>query len=104
MRLRIINGAASSNFMIDLGTVDGTVLTVDGNPVVPLVVRRFPLAIAQRVDVVVRLPADGTALPILASCEGRTFQTGIVLRPRGAASRPNSGNGGDGDACPHSGR
>jgi FtsP/CotA-like multicopper oxidase with cupredoxin domain len=85
VRLRIINGSASSNFMIDLGAVEGTVLTVDGNPVAPLVVRRFPLAIAQRVDIVVRPPADGTALPILARCEGRTAQTGIVLRPRGAA-------------------
>ena len=66
VRLRIIHGAASSNFMIDLGAVDGTVLTVDGNPVAPLVTRQFPLAIAQRVDIAVRLPADGTALPILA--------------------------------------
>jgi FtsP/CotA-like multicopper oxidase with cupredoxin domain len=85
VRLRIINGAASSNFVIDLGAVSGTVLTVDGNPVEPLVVRQFPLAIAQRVDIAVRLPADGTALPVLARCEGRMSQTGIVLRPRGAA-------------------
>lgn len=85
VRLRIINGSASSNFMIDLGTVEGTVLTVDGNPVVPLVVQRFPLAIAQRVDILVRPPTNGTALPILARCEGRTSQTGVVLRPRGAA-------------------
>lgn len=84
VRLRIINGAASSNFVIDLGGADGTVLAVDGNPVVPLVARRFPLAIAQRVDIVVRLPTDGAALPILARCEGRTSQAGIVLRPRGA--------------------
>ncbi|MFN4018051.1 MAG: multicopper oxidase family protein [Reyranella sp.] len=84
VRLRIINGAASSNFVIDLGGADGTVLAVDGNPVVPLVARQFPLAIAQRVDIVVRLPADGAALPILARCEGRTSQAGIVLSPRGA--------------------
>jgi FtsP/CotA-like multicopper oxidase with cupredoxin domain len=85
VRLRIINAGASTNFMIDLGNVEGTVLTVDGNPVLPLQVRQFPLAIAQRVDIQVRMPADGTALPILARCEGRTLQTGIVLRPRGAA-------------------
>ena len=101
VRLRIINGAASSNFVVDLGTVDGTVLAVDGNPVVPLVARRFPLAIAQRADIVVRLPADGTALPILARCEGRTSQTGIVLRPPRRRRRPNSGNGGNGNAGPH---
>ena len=85
VRLRIINAGASTNFMIDLGNIEGTVLTVDGNPVLPLQVRQFPLAIAQRVDIRVRMPADGTALPILARCEGRTLQTGIVLRPRGAA-------------------
>jgi FtsP/CotA-like multicopper oxidase with cupredoxin domain len=85
VRLRIINAAASTNFMIELGNVEGTVLTVDGNPVVPLKVRRFPLAIAQRVDIVVRLPADGSALPVLARGEGLTRQTGVVLRPRGAA-------------------
>ena len=84
VRLRIINAAASTNFMIELGNVEGTVLTVDGNPVVPLKVRQFPLAIAQRVDIVVRLPADGSALPLLARGEGLTRQAGVVLRPRGA--------------------
>ena len=85
VRLRIINAAASTNFMIELGNVEGTVLTVDGNPVAPLKVRQFPLAIAQRVDIAVRLPADGSALPVLARGEGRPLQTGVVLRPRGAA-------------------
>src|SRR6185503_13798979 len=84
VRLRIINAAASTNFMIELGNVEGTVLTVDGNPVVPLKVRQFPLAIAQRVDVAVRLPADGSSLPVLARGEGLTKQTGVILRPRGA--------------------
>lgn len=84
VRLRIINGAASSNFMIDLGRVEGTVLTVDGNPVLPMKVQQFPLATAQRVDIVVRMPADGTALPVLARAEGLAKQTGVVLRPAGA--------------------
>lgn len=85
VRLRIINAGASTNFMIDLGNVEGTVLTVDGNPVAPLKVRQFPLAIAQRVDIAVRVPADGSALPVLARGEGRPLQTGVVLRPQGAA-------------------
>jgi FtsP/CotA-like multicopper oxidase with cupredoxin domain len=84
VRLRIINAAASTNFMIDLGNIEGTVLTVDGNPVLPMKVRQFPLAIAQRVDIVVRMPPDGAALPVLARAEGLTKQTGVVLRPRGA--------------------
>lgn len=84
VRLRVINGAASSNFVIDLGAVEGTLVTVDGNPVAPLRVRQFPLAIAQRADIVLRVPAVGNALPIFARCEGRASRTGFFLRPAGA--------------------
>jgi FtsP/CotA-like multicopper oxidase with cupredoxin domain len=59
VRLRIINAGASSNFTIDLGNVQGTLVAVDGNPIAPLPGRRFPVAIAQRADVVLRMPADG---------------------------------------------
>jgi FtsP/CotA-like multicopper oxidase with cupredoxin domain len=85
VRLRLINGAASTNFMIDLGSLDGTVVTVDGNPVAPLKVREFPLAVSQRVDIVLRMPDDGRAVPVLARGEGLTLQTGVVLRPPRAA-------------------
>jgi FtsP/CotA-like multicopper oxidase with cupredoxin domain len=85
VRLRIINAGASSNFTIDLGAVQGTLVAVDGNPIAPLPGRRFPLAIAQRADVMLRMPADGSALPILAVGEGRRLRTGIILQPPGAA-------------------
>ena len=85
VRLRLINGSASTNFTIDLGTFEGTLLTVDGNPVEPLKASLFPLAVAQRADVLVRLPGDGRAMPVLARGEGRALQAGIVLRPPGAA-------------------
>jgi FtsP/CotA-like multicopper oxidase with cupredoxin domain len=85
VRLRLINGSASTNFMIELGAVEGTVVTVDGNPVVPLKARQFPLAVSQRVDIMVRVPDDGKAMAVLARGEGRPLQTGVVLRPRGAA-------------------
>jgi FtsP/CotA-like multicopper oxidase with cupredoxin domain len=85
VRLRIINGAASTNFWIDLGAIEGTVVTVDGNPVAPLKVQQFPLAVAQRVDIILRMPADGKTVPVLARGEGLTLQTGVVLRPPGAA-------------------
>jgi len=84
VRLRIINGASSTNFMIDLGAIRATLVSVDGNPVAPLPVRQLPLGIAQRADVLVRVPAD-QAVPVLARGEGRTLQTGIILRPAGAA-------------------
>lgn len=85
VRLRIINAAASTNFVIELGAIEGTVVTVDGNPVAPIKVRQFPLAVAQRVDIVVRVPSDGKAVPVLARGEGLRMQTGVMLRPPGAA-------------------
>jgi len=85
VRLRIINAAASTNFIIELGMVEGTVVAVDGNSVEPIRVRRFPLAIAQRVDILARLPIDGSALPVLARGEGVAKQTGVILRPKGAS-------------------
>jgi len=83
VRLRIINGSSSTNFWIDLGALDGTLLAVDGNPVAPLNARQFPIAIASRADILVRV-AD-QAVPVLARGEGRTLQTGVILRPPGAA-------------------
>jgi FtsP/CotA-like multicopper oxidase with cupredoxin domain len=85
VRLRIINAGASTNFTIDLGNVQGTLVAVDGSPITPLPGRRFPVAIAQRADVVLRMPPDGTAVPILAHGEGRRLRTGVILQPPGAA-------------------
>jgi FtsP/CotA-like multicopper oxidase with cupredoxin domain len=83
VRLRIINAAASTNFTIDLGALTGTLVAVDGNPIVPLPVRQVPLGIAQRADIMVRVAA--AAVPVLARCEGRTLQTGVILQPPGAS-------------------
>jgi FtsP/CotA-like multicopper oxidase with cupredoxin domain len=85
VRLRIINAAASTNFTIDLGAIEGSLVSVDGNPIVPLSVRQVPVAVAQRADVVFRMPAGGAAVPVFAIGEGRTLRTGIVLRTPGAA-------------------
>jgi FtsP/CotA-like multicopper oxidase with cupredoxin domain len=70
VRLRIINAGASTNFTIDLGAVEGTFVAVDGNPIVPLKAGQFPLAVAQRADIVPRMPPDGSAVPVLARGEG----------------------------------
>lgn len=85
VRLRLINGAASTNFTIDLGVIEGTLVAVDGNPIVPLKARQFPLGVAQRADIIIRVPSDGTAVTVLARGEGPPLQTGVVLRPPGAA-------------------
>jgi NUMOD4 motif/Multicopper oxidase len=83
IRLRIINGASSSQFWIDLGELVGRVVATDGHPVHPVAGSRFPIAIAQRLDILIDLPRTG-AFPILARLEGAGRQSGIVLATAGA--------------------
>jgi FtsP/CotA-like multicopper oxidase with cupredoxin domain len=84
VRLRIINGAASTNFHLDLGQLDGSLIAVDGHGVVPITQRRFPSAIAQRLDIRLQLPAGEGAYPVLALREGGAERTGIILATRNA--------------------
>src|SRR5690606_18824610 len=79
VRLRLINGATSTAFWIDLGTLEGTVVAVDGNPVRPVSGRRFPMTMGQRLDILVQVPAGSGAFPILAQREGDRQRNGIVL-------------------------
>ena len=85
VRLRIINGAASTNFLIDLGGLTGSLTDVDGRPIVPVVGSRFPLAIAQRADIRVTLPSSAGAWPVLFQREGDAVRTGLILATRDAA-------------------
>jgi FtsP/CotA-like multicopper oxidase with cupredoxin domain len=78
VRLRIINGASSSQFWIDLGALTGNVVAVDGHSVRPVAGQRFPIATAQRLDVLIDLPRTG-AFPVLAQLEGSPRRTGIML-------------------------
>jgi FtsP/CotA-like multicopper oxidase with cupredoxin domain len=88
VRLRLINGASATQFWIDLGVLTGTVVAADGQPVRPVRRTRLPLAIAQRLDVLVDLPGNG-AYPIVAQVEGKRARTGIILAASGASvSRP----------------
>jgi FtsP/CotA-like multicopper oxidase with cupredoxin domain len=83
VRLRLINAASSTQFWIDLGSLTGTVVAVDGHSVRPVRVSRLPLAMAQRLDVLIDLPGNG-AYPIFAQVEGKRARTGIVLAASGA--------------------
>jgi FtsP/CotA-like multicopper oxidase with cupredoxin domain len=78
VRLRLINAASATQFWIDLGGLTGTVIAADGHPVRPVRGTRLPLAIAQRLDVLIDLPGNG-AYPIIAQVEGKRARTGIVL-------------------------
>lgn len=83
VRLRMINGAASTAFWIDLGQTEATLVAVDGNDVVPVTGTRFPLAQAQRIDLMLDVGA-GQVVPVFAQREGDRLRTGIILAAPGA--------------------
>lgn len=87
VRLRIINGATSTAFWIDLGRLSGRVVAVDGTGVAPVEGSRFPMTMGQRLDIAIDLPAEPGAFPVLALREGDRVRTGIVLATAGAAVR-----------------
>jgi FtsP/CotA-like multicopper oxidase with cupredoxin domain len=83
VRLRIINASASTQFWINLGSLTGEVIAADGHPVSPVAGSRFPLSIAQRLDVLLDVSRYG-AFPILAEVEGKRARAGIILATAGA--------------------
>jgi FtsP/CotA-like multicopper oxidase with cupredoxin domain len=85
LRLRIINGAAATNFLVDLGALSGELRHVDGRPIEPVAGSRFPLAMAQRADIFVTLPAEAGAWPILFQREGDSARTGIIAATKDGA-------------------
>jgi FtsP/CotA-like multicopper oxidase with cupredoxin domain len=78
--LRIINSSSMSAFHIDLGELDGELIAVDGFEVAPITGKRFPIAVAQRLDIRLAIPNAAASYPVLAVLEGENKQTGIVLR------------------------
>ena len=84
VRLRLINGATSTAFWIDLGPTVATILAVDGNPVQPMTGSRFPLAQGQRLDLLIAMPASGGVVPVVAQREGDRARTGVILATPGA--------------------
>lgn len=78
--LRLINSSAMSAYHIDLGQLEGELIEVDGFQITPVKGRKFPLAVAQRLDISVIMPRESGAHPVLALLEGARQQTGIVLR------------------------
>jgi FtsP/CotA-like multicopper oxidase with cupredoxin domain len=82
VRLRLINAASATQFWIDLRELTGTIIAADGHAVRPVRGTRFPLAMAQRLDVLIDLPGNG-AYPIFAQVEGERARTGIVLAASG---------------------
>jgi FtsP/CotA-like multicopper oxidase with cupredoxin domain len=103
--LRVINGSSMSNFHLDLGALDGELIAVDGFRVQPVTARRFPIAVAQRLDIRLAMPPEATAYPVLAISGGRhgsnrhragSWRRDSFAHPRyggGTISRTVSGSG-----------
>jgi FtsP/CotA-like multicopper oxidase with cupredoxin domain len=83
--LRIINSSSMSAFHIELGELQGELIAVDGFEVAPVSGKRFPIAVAQRLDIRLAIPGGAATYPVLAVLEGGNKQTGIVLRAGNAA-------------------
>lgn len=84
--LRLIASSCATNFYIDTGTLTATISATDGNNTKPVVGNYFQLAVAQRLDLLVTIPAEGGAFPILAQSAGRTLQAAVVLVTPGASA------------------
>jgi FtsP/CotA-like multicopper oxidase with cupredoxin domain len=78
--LRVINSSSMSAFHVDLGALDGELIAVDGFRTAPVRGRRFPIAVAQRLDIRLAIPRAAAAHPVLALLEGENKRTGIILR------------------------
>lgn len=84
VKLRIINASGATNFQMDTGDLVTNIVAIDGSDVNDYAVSSFPLAMANTLDVVVKIPKLGGFFPILAQAEGRDMQTGLVLATKGA--------------------
>jgi FtsP/CotA-like multicopper oxidase with cupredoxin domain len=82
--LRIVAASSATDFYVDTGALDAELLAVDGQPVQPIRGNYFQLAIAQRLDLRVKIPAHGGSFPILFQGEGTRQLAGVVLATEGA--------------------
>ena len=85
VRLRIINGGTATAFFISTPGLQSLCVAVDGSPCLAASQAAYPLAQGQRIDLVVDIPPQGGAFPVLAQVESDKFLTGIVLATSGAS-------------------
>jgi FtsP/CotA-like multicopper oxidase with cupredoxin domain len=81
--LRLMGAASATNFFIDTGKLDATIVATDGEDVQPLKGNFFQLSTAQRLDLLVTIPQTGGVFPVLALAEGSTLQAGVLLATPG---------------------
>ncbi|MEC4722864.1 copper resistance system multicopper oxidase [Noviherbaspirillum sp. CPCC 100848] len=81
VRLRFINGAATSIFDVRIPGLKMTVVSADGQNVEPVTVDEFRISVAETYDVVVQMP-DDRAYTIFAQSIDRSGYTRGTLAPR----------------------
>ena len=78
VRLRIINGSASTYFWVQFAAGQLSVVATDGIDVVPVNVDRMIIGIAETYDVIVTIPED-KSFELRATAEDRTKATSVWL-------------------------
>ena len=84
--LRVINSSSMSAYHLDLGRLNGELIAVDGFRVQPVAGRRFPISVAQCLDIRITVAREPAAYPVLAVLEGERSQTGLILKAGNRAS------------------
>lgn len=79
VRIRIINGSASSYFWLTYAGGPLTVVASDGADVEPVTVDRLIVGVSETYDVEVTLPADSVAYELAATSEDRTGRVSLWL-------------------------
>ncbi|MDX1465525.1 MAG: copper resistance system multicopper oxidase, partial [Halomonas sp.] len=87
IRLRVINGSAMSYFDVRIPGLKMTVVAADGQPVQPVPVDEFRIAVAETYDVLVA-PEDDTAYTIFAETMDRSGYARATLAPREGMRAP----------------
>ncbi len=78
LRLRVINGSASTYFWLNYTGGKITVVGTDGTDVVPVEVDRLIVGVSETYDVVITIPEDGMAL-FSATSEDRTRTSSVYF-------------------------
>jgi CopA family copper-resistance protein len=87
VRLRFINGAATTIFDVRIPGLKMTVVSADGQDVKPVAVDEFRISVAETYDVLVE-PSDDRAYTIFAQSIGRSGFVRATLAPRMGMSAP----------------
>ncbi len=93
IRLRIVNGSAGSNFLLEYAGGPMTIVSADGQEVRPLAVKRLFIAIAETYDVLVDVSSSG-AYEFRATSQDGSGHASVwvgrgVRRPAADIPRPN---------------